>query len=489
MASNNEGYWSRSWAMLTRDDGWIKPVLVLAAAKLVPIVGSFGVDGYALEWARLTAWGVDAAPKQSKVNVSACIGSGARAFVVMLGYGFALGLLRTLLTTVLGAGLGGILATALGIVVGVVIIVAKLRATIYQSIGAGYQVERISDMVKRDYQGLLRIAGLSAVLGIAVAVVASVLIGGTLVGRMGGVIGELIEYERYGYVDEYYLATLMLKGLADAMPLLFVSSYVIGIGSVIVKLILTTSVGLWMRQFDVPNWGESSDPLPGTVPASGNETREYGAGGYHAGGYAAPTAAPVTDVPVPTPEPAPAPTPEPLSADVPMPTPEPAPVPADEAPLTLSPVVPMPEPETPEPAVPSEPVAAPSEVLTPAPAPAPEPAPAPAPEPNPAPAYVPTPTSAADETLMDEAAAYAASQMQEEANSPVELFSLQDAANETAEPDTFDQLVETLVERADMAEEAQASEMPEKDDREGERVISAIPLTPRFDDEEAPEGE
>ena len=30
MATNSEKYFSRSWALLTRDKGWIKPILVMA---------------------------------------------------------------------------------------------------------------------------------------------------------------------------------------------------------------------------------------------------------------------------------------------------------------------------------------------------------------------------------------------------------------------------------------------------------------------------
>ena len=479
MASNNEGYWSRSWAMLTRDEGWIKPVLVLAAANLVPIVGPFGVDGYALEWARLTAWGVDAAPKQSKVNISACIASGARAFVVMLGYGFALGLLRMLVATVLGEVLGGILSAALAVVMGIVIIAAKLRATIYQSIGAGYQVERMYDMIKRDYKGLLRIAGLSAVLGIAVGVVASVLISGTLLARMGGVIGELIEYERYGYVDDYQMASLVLKGLGNAIPFLFVAAYLVGVGSVIVQLVLTTSVGLWMRQFDVRNWGESSDPLPTDAPAGGYDVRGYDNAGYTGTTYAPTADAPMaTSAPQPTPEAAPAPAPAPTSAPMPVPTPVPIPMPTPESARSTEP-----EPEAPftldsmtyEPTVAAEPVDAQTEVLS-------------------------TP-DAPEETLLSEAAAFAASQVQEEPvgpmELPVELFSLQDAASEVAGSTTFDSLVDTLVENAaDYEEQLFDAFADEGDEDEGEgesegdrRVISAIPLTPPPSDEEAPEEE
>ena len=86
MASNSEKYFSRSWALLTRDKGWFKPVILLALSCLVPIVGPLGVFGYMLEWARLTAWGVDAAPKQKGVNIGECISSGWRGFVAELGW-------------------------------------------------------------------------------------------------------------------------------------------------------------------------------------------------------------------------------------------------------------------------------------------------------------------------------------------------------------------------------------------------------------------
>ena len=35
----SDQYFSRSWKMLTRDKGWLKPVLLLAVGSLVPILG------------------------------------------------------------------------------------------------------------------------------------------------------------------------------------------------------------------------------------------------------------------------------------------------------------------------------------------------------------------------------------------------------------------------------------------------------------------
>ena len=62
MLSRQLGFTS-SWKMLTRDKGWLKPLCVLALVGWIPILGQIVVFGYGFEWARLTAWGIDAAPK------------------------------------------------------------------------------------------------------------------------------------------------------------------------------------------------------------------------------------------------------------------------------------------------------------------------------------------------------------------------------------------------------------------------------------------
>lgn len=263
MASNNEGYWSKSYGLLTRDQGWFKPLLVLAAARMVPIVGPFGADGYALEWARLTSWGVDSSPKQKNVDIGACIGSGARAFVVALGYGLVIALVSLVLRTIFGVALGRIFNILLGAVCGVFVTIAKLRATIYQTIGAGYQFNRIWDMAKRDSNGVLHIIGLNLILGLIVGLVAAVLFGIVLAANFASAIGALIEYEMYDYVDEYHVASMFLSSLARSLPSVMVLSYLMMIATSFTNLIITTAVGLWLRQFGVRNWGQSSDPLPG----------------------------------------------------------------------------------------------------------------------------------------------------------------------------------------------------------------------------------
>ena len=269
MAETNGGYWSRSYALLTQQQGWVKPVLALAAARMVPVVGWFGADGYGLEWGRLTAWGVDSAPKQKGVDIGACIGSGARAFVVALGYTFVFGVIGNILSAILGGLLGGILTLVIGALSGIIIVTAKLRATIYQSIGAGYQVDRMADMIKRDSNGFLSVVGLSLVMNMIIGVVVGILV--SIVMLIGALpfVHQIVELENAGYVSDERMAGLVFTMIAQMLPSLFVMGFVVCIVASFKSLIEVTATGLWMRQFDVQNWGNSSDPLPSSVPGAG----------------------------------------------------------------------------------------------------------------------------------------------------------------------------------------------------------------------------
>ena len=165
-------YFARSWALLTRDRGWIKPVLVMTAAALVPFVGWLGVIGYVQEWARLTAWGVNAAPKQKGVRVGECIKSGWRAFVVILVWSLVNAAVAAVLSAVpLFGGLLGFAWTIFGIFVNLMVMVAVLRATIYQKIKAGLRVKTVWEMASHDVGGLARVLGILAVGGAILAVI------------------------------------------------------------------------------------------------------------------------------------------------------------------------------------------------------------------------------------------------------------------------------------------------------------------------------
>lgn len=295
MEKTNGAYFGRSWALLTRDKGWIKPLLVCAAAMLVPIVGPLGVTGYAIEWARLTAWGVDAAPKQKNVQVGECIKSGWRTFLVGIGYGLAAAVLNGLINMLFGdtffVGLLTFCVTLAGTIFGMV---GSLRAAIYQRVGAGYQVNRIWEMIKSDPVGLAKVFLVMFLIGLAIGTILSIFLVIALIPMMTSLAFSLRGYSSadLAYIDSSsarYIINEVFRALGAIAPILVIVILISLIFSAFATFIGYTALGLWMRQFNVPAWGASEDPMPtlGGLPGGG---QSYPQGGYAQGGYAAPNA-------------------------------------------------------------------------------------------------------------------------------------------------------------------------------------------------------
>ena len=326
-------YFSHSWELLTRDKGWIKPILVLAVAMFVPIVGPLAVLGYAYEWARLSAWNVDAAPKQRGVNIGGCLAAGWRVFVVILVWMLLWGVATSIVTAIIAALrirlLSSLLSVALSVAqlfLSLVVMVAALRAVIYGKISAGLSLSRVFEMVSRDSAGLFK--------NIAITLVTTLVVGGICV--VGGLV--LISFVmpdivKLVYEVEYLSATsasdpsdlIAIVGsiLRTFLPAGVLMFYVSLVFSVAGNLLLTNSIGLWMRQFNVGSWGGPGDPLPAA-------------------------AAPLP--PVPAPAPNPAPTPVPATSPQPAPTtPAPAATPAPQSTVPAPSPAPIPQPKAPEP--------------------------------------------------------------------------------------------------------------------------------------------
>ena len=266
-------YFSHSWELLTRDKGWVKPILVLAIAMFVPIVGPLTVLGYALEWARLSAWGVDAAPKQRGVKIGGCLVAGWRAFVVILVWMLLWGVATSVVTAIIAAlrirFLSSLLSLAIAVanlLLSLVVMVAALRAAIYQKIGAGLSFVRIYEMVSHDAAGLFK--------NIAIPLVTMLIVGICTVSGLLVMSLAMPDILRLVYEVEYLSATsgsdpsdlLAIVGsiLRTVMPASVLIGYVSLVFSVAGNLLLANSIGLWMRQFNVGAWGSPSDPLPMT---------------------------------------------------------------------------------------------------------------------------------------------------------------------------------------------------------------------------------
>ncbi|MBM6756534.1 DUF4013 domain-containing protein [Collinsella tanakaei] len=282
-----------SWKMLTRDKGWIKPVLVLTLVGWIPILGQIAIMGYGLEWARLTAWGVDSAPKQRGVAYGKVLSTGGIAFLIMVTMGLVLGVIDVVLfggwypIAAFPMGISALSGSVLDAVRDVSVIVAlamvvvnlllgsfttaaMMRATIYDSFGAGWRLDRLFQMIARDLGGFLHAYAVTLIGGAVSAAygIAMTLIGGVF--AFSGFFGLALGV---GMAGERYIGTF-LSGMGPGIVVLAVVLIVLAafVGSVIstaMQLIAINAMGQWFCRFDVARWGVSSAPLPDGVPAGG----------------------------------------------------------------------------------------------------------------------------------------------------------------------------------------------------------------------------
>lgn len=279
-----------SWKMLTRDKGWIKPILMLTLVGWIPILGQIAILGYGLEWARLTAWGVDAAPKQRGVAYGKVLATGGIAFLVMLTMGLVTGIVDTILfgrwysITSLPFGssifadsvitLAGDVTSVLGIAVlvvnllmGAFITAAMLRATLYDSFGAGWRIDRLFQMVVRDPGGFFHAYAVSLIGGIVNSVYAMIV---TLAGGLaafGGAMGVALSM---GIASDTIIERL-LYGAGPGLVILLVvvalaAAFAGSAISITMQLVSINAMGQWFCRFRVDLWGVSSAPLPDGVP-------------------------------------------------------------------------------------------------------------------------------------------------------------------------------------------------------------------------------
>lgn len=296
MLSHQLGFAS-SWKMLTRDRGWIKPVLVLALIGWIPVLGQIALLGYAYEWARLTAWGVDSAPKQGGVAYGKVLGTGWRALLVAVAMSLVVSLIDFILfgnvfalaafpamTSTASAGMllleGGasllryVLMLAVNLLLGTFVSVAVMRSVIYDSFSAGWRLDRIFQMIGRDVGGFFKVYATALIAGLInwlfatiVSFVASLVLVAAFVGAVGSAALS-------GGASEEALVDAIIHSLVQIGPTPLLLIAVLGIAVLYVGAVLGTAlelvsvnaVGQWFCRFDVARWGTSSDPLPVDVP-------------------------------------------------------------------------------------------------------------------------------------------------------------------------------------------------------------------------------
>ena len=347
-------YFSRAWSLLTREKGWWKPVAVCAAADLVPVAGPLGVLGYRLEWARLVAWGADVSPKRHGVRVGSCISSGWRGFLVLLVWSLVMGVIGGVCGALpLIGGLLGTLWTICCLYLGMVVSVAELRATIYQKAGAGFSWKNLVELGRRDPSGLLSILGWEMLCYLVIALVGGIVLSVTALGaapRIISLASELGYYNGglygfdYGYGSpyggsEYYVAQLAMELFFYVIAAFGPTLIVLGLIALVLRngisMVVYAALGLWIRQFDVANWGRSEEPLPSTAFA-GEKVTDAAAPVAPATVADAPAEAPVRPAAPAAESTTPVTEPEPAAVEPTAPGVEPEPVAVEPTPVAAS---------------------------------------------------------------------------------------------------------------------------------------------------------
>lgn len=271
----DDRYFSKSWAMLTKEQGWIKPLLVLTVAMLVPVAGPLAVSGYILDWARLTAWGAETSPKRKGIQVGELICVGWRGFcssilwnLVWLLVVSGVVALFFLLLGVTGANIAWLLTGAASLFFTMVVNVAVMRAVIYTKATAALNPSRVFELIGRDPKGLFKIVlipFLGSLVVLAVCVVMYLVILALVASDAFTLYTAAMRASRGLPVrvdTTSVIIGMVLKGIVPA--LLF--GYAMGVITVAVNMLTMNSVALWIRQFNVAAWGGPNDPLPPAQP-------------------------------------------------------------------------------------------------------------------------------------------------------------------------------------------------------------------------------
>lgn len=286
-----------SWKMLTRDKGWIKPILVLTLVGWIPILGQIVVLGYGLEWARLTAWGIDAAPKQRGVDYGKVLTTGGIAFLVNLSMSVIVAILSSMifgttfgiaglfgpigsmfsnavsLTAATGGVAFGLVAAVVNIFMSTFVLAACMRATIYDGFSAGWRVDRLFQMIMKDPGGFFHAYAVKLIGDIVIGAYSAIVSLFGMLFALGGMAGIMaygygIDHFRYN-LGQHLIDSLitMGPGLVMVIVLLVIAALFFGgVLTVAMQLVSINAMGQWFCRFDVNRWGTSSAPLPDGVP-------------------------------------------------------------------------------------------------------------------------------------------------------------------------------------------------------------------------------
>ena len=286
--SMNGRYYRTSMDDIKNSEGWFKKLLLLGLINFIPIFGQMTVYGYSVEWAHKAAWGVQS-PMPSKIYSrpgSKMLRWGWFVIVISIVCAIIPAVIQSIGSAMTGGGaafsassmyydyapvvsgpamfigsLVGLVAFVLSLAAGLFALVGSMRMTVYDSLGAGLQFGKIWKMMKHDFGGLMRIFGMSIIIGLIIGVIAGILIGIVVTGAAAfGIMGA--GAAGYSGMESPEIAMLVFGVVMAAMPIMLVLCYVLNVMSVFANVIIYRAMGYWTRQFNVAQWGRKEDPMP-----------------------------------------------------------------------------------------------------------------------------------------------------------------------------------------------------------------------------------
>ncbi len=279
------GYFKSAWNDVKGSPGWVGKMFILTLLLFIPIFGQIVVYGYLFGWARDAAWGLQSPlPRKIFANEDGKLYS--RGFFILV-LGLVLSIVPVVLLFVtlslagaMGVGVAHDRGAAFAIIIGLLTFVAgvatfaaifvvifinwvgSMRISIYGNLSAGFQFKKIIAMIKKDFNGLLRIFGMYLILSICLSIISSILssvIGFVIAAVAIGAVGSSIGLSNGA--DTSSIGMIVAAG-GVSIVLSLMLAYITAVLGVFIQTMVTRALGYWLRFFDVPSWRGQDDPMP-----------------------------------------------------------------------------------------------------------------------------------------------------------------------------------------------------------------------------------
>ncbi len=292
-------YFQTAWNDLTKSEGWLRKMMLLALISLIPIFGAIVVMGYLYGWARDIAWGVrNPLPARIFANEDGKLyRRGFFIFVIGIVAGILPYIVFTFAEGVLGIGWAGLVASSvnsgayapygslssigshavsagslttggllylLGIALSLGLCffqwAANMRVSIYDNLSSGFQVGKLWSMLRADGGGILRIFGMTVLASIVIGFVLTLVFVLLMLIFLAMFAGGFVALAQDGGSSSgvgTVISAFLVGGLFFTIWM-----YIMLVCVTIVEALTARALGYWVGQFDVPHWGGQNDPAP-----------------------------------------------------------------------------------------------------------------------------------------------------------------------------------------------------------------------------------